>query len=209
MIFIVLGFVFVVDQIYMVYFLRNSRLPVILFNSTLNKTVLVFITVPICVQPSTKIVLAQDLIFVLMRIILPFIIMVVCNVVLINHIRKSRNRVIRGRKEKKEHSFTMAVSFINGSFLALNIGVVVYYIILYYLRFAGISLNSVSNNIFSLYGTSAILVSYLFTLSQFFIDMIFNKVFRKEILVVFMILTGRQNQVEVTRGGNTQTQNRN
>lgn len=211
LILIILGFVFLVDQVYMIYFVRNSRFPVFVFNSTLNKSVLKFINVTFCVQPDSNIVLAQDIIFVIMRIILPFCIMIVCNVILINHIRKSRNRVIRGRKEKRENNFTFAVSIINGSFLAFNIGVVVYYIMIYYYRFSGNSLktDSVSYYIFNLYGTSAILLSYLFTLSQFFIDMIFNKVFRKEILVVFMILSGRRNQVEETRGGNTQTHNHN
>lgn len=207
LIIVVLSFVFLVDQVYMAYFVTNSRVPLLVFNSTLNKSVLVIITVPFCVQTNTNLVLAQDMIIVFMRIILPFIFMVVCNVILIRHIRQSRNRVIRGRKEKKENSFTFAVAIINGSFLTFNFGVVVYYIIVYYFRFTGnyfgTSSYSVSMNIFSLYGVSAILLSYLFTLCQFFFDMIFNKIFRKEILAIFLNLS-RRNQVEETR---TQTQN--
>lgn len=207
LILIVLGFVLVVDQVNMAYYLANNKLFVPVFNKTLNRTLYVGISVASCTQSNSNLVLAQDLIYVSMRILLPFIIMVVCNVILIKHIRKSRNRVIRGRNERKEQSFTKAVAIMNVSFIICNIGVVAYYIIVYYLKFSGNKLGQVPTYINSLYGTCAILVSYIFTLSQFFVDIIFNKVFRKEILLVFLILTGRQNQVEETRGGNTNTHN--
>lgn len=199
----VLAFVFVVDQIYMAYFVQNSKVPRAVFNKTLNRTVVVISVTASCVQPNTNLVLSQDIMFVIMRIILPFIIMVGCNVILIRHIRESRNRVIRDRKEKKEHSFTKAVAIMNGSFLACNIGVVVYYIIYYSLRFSGAQWPFLSVVIFSLYGTCAILLSYMFTLSQFIIDMIFNKVFRKEILHVVFFLTRQRNDVEPSRTNNS------
>jgi hypothetical protein len=207
LILIVLGFVFVVDQVYMVYFVKNSNTPIGVFNQTLNKTVVVIILSAVCIQPNAQIVLAQDMIYVIMRIVLPFIIMVVCNVVLIRHIRQSRNRVVRGRKEKKEQSFTTAVAIMNGSFLVCNIGVVAYYIMNYYFKFSGTTLSLVPVTITSLYGTCAILFSYIFTLSQFIIDMIFNKVFRKEILIVLLILAGRRNQIEPHTRDNTRTNN--
>ena len=207
LILIVFGFVFAADQVNMAYYLVNTNKPVPVFNQTLNKTVYVSIRVASCTQANTQLVLAQDIMFVIMRIILPFIIMVVCNVILINHIRRSRNRVVRGRKERKEQSFTKAVAIMNGTFLACNIGVVAYYIIVYYLKFSGNKFALVPSYIVSLYGTCANLLSYIFTLSLFFIDMIFNKIFRKEILLVLLIITGRQNQVDETRGGNTNTHN--
>jgi hypothetical protein len=203
----VMCFVFVVNLVNIAIYLQNVVTIVGVFNQTLNRTVFVRINVSSCNQQNSQLVLAQDIIFVIMRIILPFIIMMVCNIILINHIRKSRNRVIRGRKEKKEHSVTKAVAIMNGSFLTCNIGVVVYYILNYYFKFSGTSLSTVSFYIITLFGTSSILLSYLFTFCQFFIDMMFNKVFRKEILVIFMILRGRRNQIEETRGGNTNTNN--
>jgi len=207
LILIVFSFVFAVDQVNMGYYLVNSKVFVAVFNKTLNKTQFVSIIITSCTQANTDLVLAQDIMFVIMRIILPFIIMVVCNIILINHIRKSRNRVVRGRKERKEQSFTKSVTIMNGSFLVCNIGVAVYYIIAYYLKFSGNSLGQVPTYINSLYGTCAILVSYIFTLSQFFVDIIFNKVFRKEILLVILFLSRRQNRVEETRAGNTNTHN--
>ena len=207
LIIIVFGFVFGVDQVYMAFYVQNSKYPVVVFNKTLNKSVLVITTIAVCVQNNSLLVLAQDMIFVLMRIILPFIIMFACNVVLIQHIRRSRKRVIRGRNEKKENSFTLAVSIMNGSFLICNIGVIPYYILVYYLTFSGNSLGLVESNISQLYGICANLLSYFFTMSQYIIDMIFNKVFRKEMLETLLIVTGRRNRVEETRGGNTRTNN--
>ena len=138
-------------------------------------------------QANKNIVFAQDLIFVLMRIIFPFFIMVICNVVLVKHISKTRRVVIRGRKQKREHSFTIAVSIINGSFLVCNIGVVVYYFIFYFLYFSGNQMPIRSLNILTFYGLCANLFSYIFTFSEFFIDMFFNKVFRKEIYALLRI----------------------
>ena len=178
---IVIGFVFVICQIYMLYYVKSIDYPV--FNTTLNKYVLINNTL-VCVQTNTNIVLVQDLIFILMQIILPFVIMVICNVVLVKHINKTRRVVIRGRNQKREHSFTIAVSIMNGSFLVCNIGVVVYYFIVYFLIFLRTPLNSHSNDIFTLYGICSIFFSYIFTFSEFFIDMFFNKVFRKEIFTL-------------------------
>lgn len=194
LILIILGFVFLVNQLHMVYYVQNIKITTLVFNSTLNETVSVGQTISVCLQPNSQLILAQDMMFVIMRIALPFAIMLVCDVILVIHIRKSRKRIIQ---EKNEHSFTMAVTIINGSFLACNIGVVVYYIIVYYLRFSGTSISIVAAYINSLFGTCVILLSYIFTLSQFFMDMIFNKIFRKEIIAT---LTGRRNQAEDTRG---------
>ena len=173
---IVLGFVFVISQIYLAYYQRKFRIP-------LNTTSVSNNTVTICTQANPDVFFAQDVTFVFMRIILPFVIMVGCNVVLINHIRKTRKVIIRGRTNKREHSFTMAVSVMNLCFLFCNIGVIFNYILIYYLRFSGVSLSlsSYSQNVILLYGTCSILFSYIFTFFQVFIDMIFNKVFRKEI----------------------------
>ena len=142
-----------------------------------------------CVQANSSIVFAQDMIFVIMRIIIPFIIMVICNVFLVKHISKTRKAVIRGREKKRENSFTMTVSIMNGCYLICNISVVVYYFILYYLRFSKTSLPSPTYYRINLYGTCAILFSYIFTLFQFLIDMFFNKVFRKEIFSLIGFLT--------------------
>jgi hypothetical protein len=207
LIFIILCFVFAVDQVFMAFYIQNIKYPVSMFNTTLNKTITVGITVAFCVQKNQQLLLAQDLIFIIMRIIIPFFIMMICNIVLIKHIRKSRKRIIRGRNEKRDNSFTISVTIMNGSFLICNIGVIAYYCIVYYSTFSGVALDKVQNAIVTLYGTAALIVSYLFTISQFFIDITFNKIFRKEIFSAFLFISGRRNQIEETRVGNTQNQN--
>lgn len=193
----ILTFVFLVDQLYMAYYVQNTRTPYSVFNKALNKTVTAYKITAVCVQYNSDLVLAQDLVFLVMRILLPFIIMTVCNAVLISHIRKSRQRIVHGRDEKKERSFTMAVVIMNVWFLVCNIGAVVYFIVFYYMKFTGLSWPLVPFYINSLYGACATLLSYVFTLSQFFIDMIFNKIFRKEMIAA---LTCRRNQVDEDRG---------
>ena len=181
LILIVTSFLFAISQVNMLYYTINIRYPV-------NQTFYINNTLA-CAQMNPTILFAQDLIFIMMRIILPFLIMVICNVVLVKHISKTRKLVIRGRKQKREHSFTIAVSIMNGSFLVCNIGVVVYYFISYYMKFSGNIMAVRPHNITVMFGSCVILLSYIFTFSEFFIDMIFNKVFRKEIysLIGFFI----------------------
>lgn len=183
-----MSFVFLVSQVNMLYYAQNANLLTFIYNETLNKTIISRKNISSCNQANLQILLAQDMIFVIMRIILPFIIMVICNVILVNYISSKRKVIIRGRKEKREHSFTIVVSIINGSFLICNISVVIYYIIVYYYRFSGTTV-LVETYITSLFGTCAILFSYLFTLSEFFIDVIFNKVFRIKMLSLLLYLT--------------------
>ena len=200
LILIVFGFVFAICQVYMAYYEIKIR-------TLVNATYFSNDTKAICIQSNSNVVLAQNIIFVIMRIILPFVIMVSCNVILINHIRKTRKVIIRGRNKKRENSFTIAVSIMNLCFLLCNIGLVIYYFLLYYFRFSGVSLSSSSISIFSLYGTCSILFSYIFTLFQVFIDMIFNKVFRKEIFSLLRSLIRFRFKITNNSRCNTQETN--
>lgn len=169
------------------------------FYATLNISVNVSKNQTICIQDNTQILLAQDIVFVIMRIILPFIIMFTCNIILIKHISNTRKVIIRGRKEKREQSFTKAVAIINGSFLVCNTFVIFYYIMLYYYKFS-FPLIPYSINYF--YSIWAILLSYFFIMFQFSVDMIFNKLFRKKVHGAFVILVGRRNPMVTNRGEN-------
>lgn len=196
----VIGFVFSVN------YLQINKIEENDFYAPLNISVNVSKNQTICIQDNTQILLAQDIVFVIMRIVLPFIIMFTCNVILIRHIRKTRKVIIRGRKEKREQSFTKAVAIMNGSFLAFNIAVVVYYIVIYYYELSSTtSLPLVLYSINYFYGIWAILLSYLFIMYQFFVDMAFNKIFRKKVHGELVILAGRRNQMVVTNRGENKT----
>jgi hypothetical protein len=196
LILIVLGFVFAVSQIHLLYYQQIYQIYKPAFDATLNKTVFTIINDSTCARLNDNIGFAQDIIYLMMRIVLPFIIMVICNVILFNYIRNRRKVVIDENKEKREKGFTINVAIMNGIFLACNIPVVFYYIMFYYFQFSTATIEVfplVSYYSLILFGLCSILLSYIFIFSQFFIDMIFNKEFRKEILAAFLFLTCRQN----------------
>lgn len=195
----VIGFVFAVNYLQINKIQEND------FYATLNITVNVSLNQTICIQDNTQILLSQDVVFVIMRIVLPFFIMFTCNVILIRHIRKTRKVIIRGRKEKREHSFTKAVAIMTGSFLAFNIVLIVYYIMIYYFKLSSITLRLALYSINYFYGIWAILLSYLFIVYQFFVVMAFNKLFRKKVHGEFVIVAGRRNEMVVTKRGENKT----
>lgn len=209
LILIVLSFVFVVSQVNMLYYQLNGYIYTPVYNETLNSTVIISRPITDCVQLNTDIVLAQDMIFVLMRIILPFIIMLVCTSILFNYARVSRKALIRRRQFRKEHTFTLVVTITNVWFLICNIGVVVYYFMFYYYKFSGASLPIIAHYTNLLFGACAIVLSYSFTFSWFFIDMLFNRTFRKEILLAVLFLTSLRDKImtRVTQNNNTQNSN--
>jgi hypothetical protein len=226
LILIVFSLVFLVSQVHLIIYQRNVIFLTSVFNETLNQTVSIRARILICEQANPKIVLAQDMIYIIMRIILPFVIMVVCNTVLINYISKSRQVLVSSLRERKEQNFTLVVAIMNMSFLVCNIAVIVYYFMLYYYSFTGSILDIVPFYINKIFGTSVILFSYIFTFSQFFIDFIFNKVFRKEILAALSFLfdlgqkmlqftsrsiirSGTRNQAQTQTQTQTRTQNLN
>lgn len=186
--------VFLVNLFYLTYYLRVSTSAQSVFDPALNKNVYTNVTVSQCVITSTDIQTAQDLLHVIMRIVLPLLIMIVCSVVLVRHIREAKKKVISGRNQKRELHFTVAVALINGAFFAFNAPITIYYIIYYYIRFSGVTLSFLGNFQFTLFFTVAYLFSYMFTLCQFWVDLALNRLFRGEILAVFSALF-RQNRV--------------
>ena len=205
-----MSFVFVVSQVNMLYYQLNGYIYIPVYNETLNSTVIISKPITDCIQLNNDIALAQDMIFVLMRIILPFIIMLVCTSILFKYVRVSRKALIRRRQFRKEHTFTLVVTITNVWFLICNLGVVVYYFMFYYYKFSGASLPMVTHYTNLLFGACAIVLSYSFTFSGFFIDMLFNRTFRKEILLAVLFLTSLRDKImatRVTQNSNTQNSN--
>lgn len=198
--------VFILNQIHLAYYAIIARFSSVVFNSTLNMTIVSVINSTTCFQGNTNVTLAQDLVFIIIRVILPFLIMVVCNIILIRHIAESRNKVIRGRDQKREHSFTITVAILNGSFLAFNLGAVASFVTTNYIRISADKFSFIGNYIYLIFSNVSLLVSYTFPLLQFWMDLIFNKIFRKEMRATFLIITGKGNQVEEESQTQTRTQ---
>ena len=203
MILVVQGIVFIINLFYLTNYASVSVITQSQFDPLLNVSVSVNITKKNCIAINKDIQLAQDMIHVVMRIILPVFIMFVCSYTLIKHVLNVRRTIIRERNQKRENRFTVAVAFSNFAFLFFNLPVTVYYFILYYFTLSKITLSPLTGAQFNLFCTVANLFSCMFTLGQFWIDLAFNRLFRKEIFdFIIFVYTRRFNRVE------SETQNR-
>jgi len=168
------------------------------YNSTLNKTVRVIVTVVKCYQNDNVLKLGQDMTFSIVRVMLPLAIMVICNVVLIFHIKGVRKNASRATSnQRKEIHFTLAVCFINGSFFVLNICFFIATIVAYYYNLTG-TINTISflaQVQISIFQIFAVLLSYMFTVCEFWIDLALNRLFRKEIKDALLILFWYGNKI--------------
>lgn len=159
-----------------------------IFNSTLNKTIQVNATVYRCLQSNDDFALVQDILFNVMRVGLPFVIILVSNIVLLWYVHTLRNSVARAinhnSRQRRENNFTIAVCSKNLAFLVLSISYFVYAIIAYALKFSGVleSFTQLQLVQFVLFQRVSTLLSYMYTLIEFWVELIFNRIFRAEIL---------------------------
>lgn len=199
LILLVFGFVLLTNAINGWYYAQAFKIPVSVYNATLNKTVRVSVIVHQCYQANDELKLVQDMIYVTMRVVLPFGIMVFCNAALFLHIygvRKRSGRTVNPNT-RRENFFTLAVWFTNAAFFVLNAPFVISTVLNYYYYMTGIIMNLdlVVYYKLSLFSTVALLLSYVFTLLNFWIDLVFNGIFRTEMRFALLILMGRRIQV--------------
>lgn len=161
------------------------------FNPALNKTEYVQVIYQKCYHFDIRLKLIQDFVFAVMRVLAPFTIMTVCSVVLIVHLSVSRARVEVHRlsaNQLREKKFTLAVCITNVAFFVLNISYVMATVVTYVYN-----LNhslSWSRDSLIAFQIISILLSYVFTLIQFWLDLVFNRFFRKELSQVVMRVFG-------------------
>lgn len=190
------GFVFLTNLVNVAYYAKASVGVQTQLDPVLNVSVKVNKTKLTCAVISKDMQTTQDILFVFMRIIIPMFTMIICSYYLIKHVLEVRRRIIRGRNQKRENHFTVAVAFTNVAFFVFNLPITVYYIIYYYIILSKVSLTFLGNVQFSLFFSVSYLFSYMFTLCQFWIDLAFNRIFRKEIFAaVFFLLPKKFNRV--------------
>lgn len=114
---------------------------------------------------------------------------------LIRLIIKSKKIVIRCKNKRREHSFTTKVAFLNDSFCVFNLGLIVYYLISNYIRKTKNYPSQVDGLKLAIFFNVVTFVSMMFTMLQFWIDLVFNRLFRKTIRGTLFILTYRRTQV--------------
>lgn len=157
----------------------------------------------ICVIESAGVQFAQDLISILMQSIVSFLVMLVLSILLVWHIRASRQKTIQAAvstnstlirqtaHQKRESAFTMAVCLINGSFLVLNLPNFLYFVVNYMILFTTIQKNSIPQAYLVLFSTLASILSSFFSLFEFVRDYSLNRLFRRECHDFLRIVTGK------------------
>lgn len=193
-------FLFVINSIHLAYYALTKKTYLSVFNVSSNRSILMLANITNCVQRESKIVLAQDLTFVVCRVFLPLLVMIVSNFLLMKKLAISSKSVNQNgnssQVKRRERSFTLTVVILNGSFLVFNLGIVAYYAVWHYIS---ISKNNFFSNVqygrFVVFESVASLVSYMYPLLQFWLDLGFNRLFRKEISEFFISIIGRHNQI--------------
>lgn len=157
-----------------------------MFNSTLNKTFPQTTIIMICFQNDIKLKLAHDLIDDFIRILIPFTIISVCNILLVVYVRRSRARVITTTLTNTQRGtvkLTRAVCATHLTFIVLNFShfVLVIFVCLFNLTGMFVSLSIVERELVGSAYLVSILLSYSYTLLQFWFDFALNSLFRKRI----------------------------
>ena len=128
--------------------------------------------------------LATDIINVLFRFVFPFSIMIVLNVFITKNLYESKRRTnVGNRSFKQERNYTFTVVGFNVLFFVLNLPWTVYYILSHIQNSGVVIFNaSLDISILDLMNSVVFSIFYLNNLSSFFLNIFFNKIFRKQFL---------------------------
>ena len=131
---------------------------------------------------SNDILLASDLISIILRTFIPIITMVVLNYILISFVLHTKSKMKNNQNKaycSRQLNFTLTVIAMDMYFLALNLPVSVMYILRYAVvsSWSGLLVNFVWKICYN--------IANLYYATLFFFNIIFNRIFREEIL--FMI----------------------
>ena len=151
------------------------------YDPVLNVSTPMNITESICVPFSTNILTAQNVIFVFMYIIIPLLLRITFSYCLFKHVQESTEQV-HGRNQRREIYLTWSALFSNGAFLVFNLPIIIYYMIYSYRSYWKVSLSVRYVYQLDLLYEIAYLFSFTFTIYQFWIDFVFNRLFREEMI---------------------------
>ncbi|RNA09625.1 G- coupled estrogen receptor 1-like [Brachionus plicatilis] len=143
--------------------------------------------VQLCTADST-ISLVRDIVVISMRTIVPFILMLIMEVILILKVRESRNKISKNRKMVKEFRFLITVVLTNIIFLILytpNVGYIIWSNIYQNSSLSESITATASNFLFQVITSSLIQIYNSF---DFLVQLACNNLFRKEVLKVIPLL---------------------
>lgn len=180
--------------------LSNS---VFVFNATLNRTVRVVVSnYTRCGHLDSRLRNSQDLVYGVIRVMMPFALMVASSVPLCAYIDRLRNRTVNHSNttpsQRRENGFTLSACFINGVFLVLNTSYFVAVMVVSYYNLSGANASlgfraRVQLQSFQIFSE---LISYMFTVWHFWFDLAFNRAFRNEVVAFLLLVSGNGHRIE-------------
>ena len=132
-------------------------------------------------------VTVRDVITVLFRGVLPIILMISMNVFLIYKLIKEKSKFKRLNELKKEYQFAFSIFFMNLLYILLLLPFILTTIYLNVLQYSRQSSQTLNTDLIKwqfIYGVAVTVVSYEFFFT-FFVNILFNKMFKQE-LIIFM-----------------------
>ncbi len=171
------------------YVLFDYAERIILRNQTVvqnNETTIVTeITVQRSCTPSQELSNVLDIINVLMRSYLPFSIMLVLNIILTKAFLKSKKKALKNDGMRKEYYFTFTVITMNITFFIVYTPWSLYYIINRIVQANPFVLTPLFSAQLGLFQTLSFSLAYVNNFTSFFLNIIFNNLFRNEVLSIF------------------------
>jgi len=156
---------------------------------TTNQTI---ITSKACTS-NPQVVLIRDTISVTIRVMLPVIIDTILNIILIYKLFQSRRKVSQMTiSSKKDYKFSFTIVMLNFAFLVFEMPTFIAAIYLNIINNSQPTLRSQAIALFA-YNCSLVFAIYQFG-SIFFINLFFNKIFQKEIKIIFCGVKSTQAQ---------------
>ena len=173
---------FLVGLIFLILFvLAILDIPNFFFYLSTNGNI-TFSTLRVCVG-SFAITVTSDLISVLLRTYIPFVIMLILNVVMIRKIMESSRLSLKKtiRRYRKDYQFTIAVMFVDVYIFLANLPESIFYIIYDYYLYSGMFLSSsVFRSYYNLLSGIFSNISLSVQTFSFFSYLLFNTIFRRE-----------------------------
>jgi hypothetical protein len=126
-----------------------------------------------------------DVMNVILRSYLPFLIMLACNILLTRELIRSKKKMLKSDSFRREYNFTFTVIGMNIFFFILYTPWSVYYILNRIYNSSTPNLSQVIIERINLLRSISFSFAYLNNASVFVVNAIFNKLFRKELFGLF------------------------
>nr|QVK45688.1 G protein-coupled receptor [Proales similis] len=126
----------------------------------------------------------SDIISIVMRTYVPFVLMTVFDALIVRRIVQSKNKSNRSSGRREKH-FTAVVLAYNCVFFALNFPLSVIYIFTTIYNLAHIELDPLPNAIFRTAFTSTVVLAFFMQAMSFVFNFTLNYLFRNEVLAIF------------------------